>query len=196
MSSNRLHDFEEVESDGIVYLFRGDFGMLAALKNVSSSTAFEIYDNVAKGDVEAIKTTLIASVYSTKEGASKEIPLAEKDLLIEDLITKHGLQEMQILSSHVLTNAMIGSKKKKQPRKTPIGNQPDRQFINFPLEDFQKSCAIMGVYGDDFHSMDMDTYIVLKSAHCIKLGLSEEGEDPNKVTIDDLEQLKSDLGVR
>ena len=41
----------------------------------------------------------------------------------------------------------------------------------------------------------MAEYQIIRDAHCIKLGLGEDGGDPNRMSLDDLDALKQKMGV-
>lgn len=111
MSHNKHEGYEEVESNGRLFLFKADFGFLVSLKELFSVDPFIVCNTLFSGNCEPIYTrnVLIASLQG-EENAS----IADKTLIIEELITIHGMQECWILAQHLLSHAMIGSKKKSQ----------------------------------------------------------------------------------
>jgi len=112
MSRNKAQGFEEVNSGDELYIFKGDFGFLMSLKEMSPVDPIAIAEHVAHLDPEHIRNVLMASLRKRDNIESDD--MAEEDIqaTIEDLITRHGLQECGILAQHILSHAMIGDLKK------------------------------------------------------------------------------------
>ena len=85
--------------------------------------------------------------------------------------------------------------KKKANTEQSEHNEHDRLVTIFPVREFQKSSAIMGVRGFDFWTMCMYDYQNLVASHNLINGLTEDGTDPNEITADVLDALYKEMGV-
>ena len=61
---------------------------------------------------------------------------------------------------------------------------------SFPVEEFKKSAVAMGVLVSDFHNMCMFEFQIIREVYCLRYGLNEDGSDPEKMTLDELDELK------
>jgi len=111
---SKLQGYEEVDSEGLIYIFRSNFQFIMALNEVSEFDAIEIAEKVNTYDPECIRDVLIASLHCRDGVGTNEISMEDKKSIIEDFITLHGLQECCILAQSLITHSMIGSLKKKQ----------------------------------------------------------------------------------
>lgn len=114
MSNSKRQGYEEVDSDGVLYLFKADFGFLASLQELTGSKLFTIAEEIPAGDPEVIRDVLVSSLVKKSGDDVDELSIDSKRELIEDFITRHGLQECSILANHMMSNAMIGDLKKNQ----------------------------------------------------------------------------------
>ena len=112
MPRNKLQGFEEVDSNGTLFVFRGNFGFIAEVKELTGKNAFALAETVPEGDAEDIRDVLISSLVRYAKEGTDDLTAENKRDLIEQFITDHGLQECSILANHMLTNAMVGELKK------------------------------------------------------------------------------------
>ena len=112
MSRNKLQGYEEVDISGELFLFKGDFGFLVELKEISEVDPIAINEYVVNLDAMSIRNVLVSSLRKKGSIDADDISLEEKYSIIEDTITSYGLQECGILSQHILSNAMVGDLKK------------------------------------------------------------------------------------
>ena len=112
MPRNKLQGYEEVDSNGVLFVFRGNFGFVAAVKELTGKNVFSLTETIPGGDVEDIRDVLIASLVKRAGDDAEDLTAENKQEIIEQFITDHGLQECSILANHMLTNAMVGSLKK------------------------------------------------------------------------------------
>ena len=66
--------------------------------------------------------------------------------------------------------------------------------VIFPFDKFEESAHIMGVASPVFWSMCMYQYQSVHSAYCLANGLKEDGGDPSRMTLTDLDKLKEAVG--
>ena len=115
MSHSKLQGYEDVDVDGVCYVFKSDFSFLAELKQVTGVDPLQIYQRFAEdeGDPDLVRDVLRCSLVSI---SGKEVEPEKRQSIAEDLITLKGLQETVILAQYLLSYAMIGDKKKSQMR--------------------------------------------------------------------------------
>ena len=109
MASNRRLGIEEVYVDKDLYLFKADFKFLQSLKENNSIDPMKMYESFSASecDLDSIVDILSFSVISI----NKEAVNNPKEV-IEDLISRFGLQECWYLCYRLLSDAMIGDVKK------------------------------------------------------------------------------------
>ena len=113
MSHNKLMGYEDVDVDGVIYVFRSTFGFLAELAEMSGIDPILIHTRFSndEGDPKLVLAVLACSIVSISDAKVKP---EDREKLCEELINLKGLQESAILCRHILTYAMIGDKKKSQ----------------------------------------------------------------------------------
>lgn len=114
MSKNKAQGYETVDSEGQLYVFRGNFGFLEKVKELTGRGVFDVVDSVAKGDPEDVRDVLCASLVKIAADDADEMEDEQKRKTIEEFITKHGFQECNILANHMFTRSMVGDIKKNQ----------------------------------------------------------------------------------
>lgn len=107
MSHNKRRGYEEVDSEGVKYLFKADFSFLDSLRDVTCKSLFTVSQLVHDGDPQSIRDVLCCSIVNDNS-------LEVNKELCEEFITKHGLQECNILANTMMANSMLGDIKKKQ----------------------------------------------------------------------------------
>ena len=112
MSRNKLQGYEEVDINGELYLFKGDFGFLATLAEISEINPIAISENVINLDPISVRNVLISSLHKKGDIKSDDLTVEDQYRIIEEMITDFGLQECGILAQHLLSHAMIGDLKK------------------------------------------------------------------------------------
>ena len=112
MPRNKLQGFEEVDSNGVLFVFRGNFGFVAAVKELTGKSVFSLVETIPEGDAGDVKDVLIASLVKRAGDNADDLTPDDKAEIIEQFITDHGFQECCILANHMLTNAMVGNLKK------------------------------------------------------------------------------------
>jgi len=114
MSRSKELGYEEVDSDGVLFVFKSDFGFLVSLKELVQTDPIAIAEKVYENDPESIRNVLVTSFVSEADCDADSLSSDAKREIIEGFITKHGLQECSILAQHMLSYAMIGTIKKKR----------------------------------------------------------------------------------
>jgi hypothetical protein len=134
MSSNRKLGLEEVIVDKDLYLFKADFKFLQSLKENSSVDPMKMYESFSASeyDLDSIVDILSFSVISINKK-----PIANPKEVIEDLISRFGLQQCWMLCYTLLSDAMIGDVKKSE-LKLDEKIQQLRRSNNFLLTSLKK----------------------------------------------------------
>ena len=78
-------------------------------------------------------------------------------------------------------------------RRAPAPRDNDEKPEPWPFDEFQKSWLVMGGDLDKFDSGSMYDFQLLKSAYCIKNGISEHEEENQVETTEDLDHLYSKI---
>jgi len=134
MANNRKLGIEEVNVDKDLYLFKADFKFLQSLKENSSIDPMKMYESFSANecDLDSIVDILSFSVISINNK-----PITNPKEIIEDLISRFGLQQCWILCYQLLSDAMIGDVKKSE-LKLNEKIQQLRQLNNFLLTSLKE----------------------------------------------------------
>lgn len=123
---------EETFKDGSRTLrFVADYGFLVSVSSIGRDAA-RIYIDLSEGtiDPECVRDILVCSVADFEDD--------EKSSLIEDLITRYGLQECAIMAQIMLSHAMIGDVKKRNLAKGEAIQSLTNQLIPSRSKNFAK----------------------------------------------------------
>lgn len=109
--ANKREGYESVDVGGVDHMFKADFAFLAELKDEAKEDPMRLFASFATGesDPNMVRAVLVSSIVSV-DGVA--LPDNIRQEVIEELITRYGLQEAWILAQHLLSYAMIGSIKK------------------------------------------------------------------------------------
>ena len=112
MSRNKLQGYEEVDINGELFIFKGDFGFLVTLKEISEIDPIFISENVINLDPISVRNVLISSLCKKGGIDTEDLSIEDQYKIVEEMITDFGLQECGILAQHLLSHAMLGDIKK------------------------------------------------------------------------------------
>lgn len=164
MSSNNRKGIEEVDSNGVRYLFKSDFGFLALLREMTNESLFITSEKISENDPVAVMNVLSCSLIGKSGDNVDEFSLEQKQNVIKEFITLHGLQECNILASTMLTYAMIGDIKKKQiSNHQTTANMIDGLLIS-PSQIFRNH-VLLWVYVSTISGISTCLIIKLLSQH-------------------------------
>lgn len=109
MPSNRHLGLEECIVDKDVYLFKANFAFLQSLKENNDVDPMKMYESFSQGECNI---DFVVSVLTHAIALVNNETVTNKQLVIEDLIDRFGLQQCWYLCFNLLSDAMIGSVKK------------------------------------------------------------------------------------
>jgi len=113
MANNRKLGLEEVPVGDDLYLFKADFKFLQSLKENSSIDPMKMYESFSAGDCDL---DLVVDILSFSVISINGKPVVKTKKIVQDLISRLGLQQCWYLCYRLLSDSMIGDVKKSELR--------------------------------------------------------------------------------